>query len=112
MTYPVHFRKKVLSYLEEGNIFRKTADKYDLSTATIRKWQKALKPKTSRNKQPVKIDNDALRQDIELYPDAYQRERAIRLNCSAQGISHALKRLGITQKKDIKASKSKSIPQN
>ncbi|MGP5554085.1 IS630 transposase-related protein, partial [Psychrobacter celer] len=33
-------------------------------------------------------------------------ERARRLNCSKTGIHHALKRLGISQKKDIRASKS------
>ncbi|MGP9601094.1 IS630 transposase-related protein, partial [Psychrobacter sp. AOP42-A1-21] len=31
-----------------------------------------------------------------------------RLNCSKTGIYHALKRLGISQKKDLRASKSLS----
>ncbi|MGP9715888.1 IS630 transposase-related protein, partial [Psychrobacter sp. AOP22-C1-22] len=41
-------------------------------------------------------------------PDDYQYERARRLNCSKTGIYHALKRLGISQKKDFGTSKSVS----
>lgn len=105
MTYPVHFREKVLARLADQGI-RQTARKYDLSTSTIRDWQKRLEPKTTRQSKSRTIDDNALRQDVELYPDDYQRERAHRLNCSTRGIGQALKRLGITQKKDLKSSKS------
>ena len=46
--------------------------------------------------------------DVQEHPDDYQYERARRLNCSKTGIYHALKRLGISQKKDLRASKSVS----
>ena len=39
---------------------------------------------------------EALKQDIETYPDAYQFERAKRLGVSSGGIFHALKRLKVT----------------
>ena len=46
--------------------------------------------------------------DVKEHPDDYQYERARRLNCSKTGIYHALKRLGISQKKDLGTSKSLS----
>ena len=55
-----------------------------------------------------KVDMDALKKDIELYPDGYQHERAKRLGCTRGGIYHALKRLGVIYKKNTEASKSRS----
>ncbi|NUF65501.1 hypothetical protein HUN33_19305, partial [Acinetobacter bereziniae] len=40
-----------------------------------------------------KINDDALREDVEKYPDAYQYERAARFNCGVSSIGAALKRL-------------------
>ena len=40
------------------------------------------------------------------HPDDYLYERAQRFGCSKSGIEAALKRLGISQKKDLGASKS------
>ncbi|WP_227686341.1 IS630 transposase-related protein, partial [Psychrobacter immobilis] len=44
--------------------------------------------------------------DVEQHPDDYLYERARRFNCSKTGMHNALKRLGISQKKDLRASKS------
>ncbi len=49
-----------------------------------------------------------LKQDIVDYPDAYQYERAERLGVSQIGIWHALKRLGVTYKKNTQASQGGS----
>jgi transposase len=106
MTYSVHFRKKVLAKLEAGTSMREAATQYELSTATIQSWKRKLEPKAVRDTKPRVIHDDALRLDVELHPDSYQRERADRLNCSTRGIGKALKRIGITQKKDFKSSKS------
>jgi hypothetical protein len=48
-----------------------------------------------------KVDMDALKKDIELYPDGYQHERAKRLGCTRGGIYHALKRLRVSYKKNV-----------
>ena len=56
----------------------------------------------------VKVGIEALLKDVQTHPDSYHYERARRLGCSASGVCVALKRLGITQKKDFKASKSLS----
>ncbi len=73
---------------------------------TIHSWQQNLAPKTTRNKSPPKILDDALIEDVKRYPDDYNYERARRLNCIKTGILNALKRLGISQKKDSRTSKS------
>jgi len=99
MTYPVHFRKKVLAKLESGMSFRDIADKYDLSPTTIQKWKKKLEPKPDCVRQAFKINDQALRNDIEKYPYDTQRQRAERFNCSVAGISKAMKRLGLRTRK-------------
>ena len=108
MTYSIDFRKQVLRSIKDGMTIRKAAIFYQLSTSTIHSWQQDLVPKTARNKAPTKIPNEALLKDVEQYPDDYMYERAQRLGCSKSGIESALKRLGISQKKDLKASKSLS----
>ena len=108
MTYSIDYRKQVLSSITDDMIIREAALFYGLSTSTIHSWQKSLAPKTTRNKAPTKIPDDALIEDVKRYPDDYSYERARRLNCSKTSIFNALKRLGISQKKDLRASKSVS----
>ena len=49
---------------------------------------------------------EALKRDVEGYPDAYQFERAKRLGVSRQGIWYALKRLGVSYKKTLRHPKA------
>ena len=81
---------------------------YGLSTSTIHSLQQKLAPKTKRNKPATKIPDEVLIEDVKIYPDDYNYERAHRLNYSKMGIFNAIKRLGISQKKDIGTSKSLS----
>jgi transposase len=67
-----------------------------------------LEPKTTRHKPTSKIDMQALKEDINRYPDACHDERAKRFNVSKQGIGKALKRLGISYKKNANASEEPS----
>ncbi|MEC5211360.1 transposase [Psychrobacter sp. PL15] len=108
MTYSIDYRKQVLSSIADGMTIREAALFYGLSTSTIHSWQQNLAPKTKRNKAPTKIPDDALIEDVKRHPDDYNYERAHRLNCSNTGIFNALKRLGISQKKDLGTSKSVS----
>lgn len=106
MTYSVQFRKKVLKLQSEGESFIKLSKRFQISTTTISRWKKQLTPKQNRNKKPIKIDNDVLKQDIQDYPDSYSYERARRLGVSASGIKHAKKRIGVTYKKNATSSQS------
>ena len=108
MTYSIDYRKQVLSSIAEGMTIREASIFYGLSNSTIHSWQQNLSPKITRNKAPTKIPDDALIGDVRRFPDDYNYERARRLNCSKTGIFNALKRLGISQKKDLRTPKSVS----
>ena len=98
MTYTIVLRKKVLRALEQVMSVRTAAKLYDISPTTIINWKIDISIKPII-RAPRKISNDALKQDITDYPDAYYYERAARLGCSKSGIEAAMKRLGYTRKK-------------
>jgi transposase-like protein len=103
MAYSVDFRRKVLDIKErDGLSIEKAAVRFGIGQAGIFRWTKRL----ARNKPSVKIDRECLLRDVEKYPDAYQHERADRPGCSQRGISDALKRFGISRKKNVSASGS------
>ena len=105
MAYSLDYRQLILSKLESGASYRALARDYNLSKTTIQKWKKDINRKL-RISKPLKIDNDKLREDVAMYPDDYQHERALRFNCSQRAIGIALKRIGITQKKDLNSPPS------
>lgn len=105
MTYPLHIRKKILAELEYST-YRAVAERYNISTTALQNWKKQPVPKTNKNYPPRKIDNQALIQDVEQYPDDYQWQRAARFGCGQSAIFHALKRLNITLKKTLEHPKA------
>jgi transposase len=107
MSYDIKIRRHVLQIrASEGLSFSKVALRFGVAKQTVYNWSKRLEEKKKRYKPPIKIDMDVLKKDIELYPDSYQYERAERLGVTPMGIWHALKRLGVTYKKNPKASQS------
>ena len=109
MTYSVHFRKKILNIKEkEGLTFVEVAARFGLSKTTVFKWSKRLEPQKTRNKPATKIDMEALKRDIESFPDSYYYERAARLGAKPSGIGDAMRRLGVTYKKNSKSPKGGS----
>lgn len=106
MTYSADFRAQVIkSVKQQGMSIRQASAFYGISKATLQNWLKEPSIKLTRNKPPSKIPNEALLKDVEQHPDDYMYERAQRFGCSKSGIEAALKRLGIIQKKDPRASK-------
>lgn len=107
MTYSLDFRRKALDIKNKENLsFEELATRFGVGKSTLVRWCRNLEPQKNRNKPATKIDMEALKQDVELYPDAYQYERAARLGVSKSGIGHALKRLKISNKKNTIAPKS------
>ena len=107
MTYSLDFRKKVLEIKERDKLsFEAVALRFGVGKNTIFCWTKQLEPCTSRNKPSTKINMDALARDVELYPDAYQFERAERLGVSKSCIQASLKRLKHSRKKNAEPSES------
>lgn len=100
MAYSLDYRKLILAKLEAGATYRALRKEYNISTKTILSWKKDINRKL-KPAAPTKIDNDKLRKDVAMYPDDYQHERAVRFNCTPRAIGYALKRLNISQKKDL-----------
>lgn len=67
---------------------------------TLFRWKKRIEPKTKRNKPATKINMEALKKDIKDHPDMYQYERAEKFGVTQGAIWFALKRLGISYKKN------------
>ena len=108
MCYSLDFRKKALSVRSRENLtIKETAARFDVGVSSINRWLKKIEPITKRTKAATKIDMDALAKDVATYSDSYLRERAARFNVSTYGISLALKRLGISYKKNSGASQSR-----
>lgn len=108
MTYSLDFRCHVLKVKEaEGLSYEETSTRFKIGKASLVRWNKVLEPKKNRNKPPTKIDMKALEADILNYPDGYQYERALRLGVSKGCIYWALKRLGVTYKKNTASSQSR-----
>ena len=104
MTYPLQFRQKVLEVrLQEGLMIAAVASRFGVGVASVVRWLKEPAPKTTRDKPATKIDMNALAQDVRNYPDAYHYERAARLGVSRSGVCDAMKRIGVTIKKNTEA---------
>lgn len=105
MTYSTDFRREVPEIKErDGLSFEQAAARFGIGKSSLQRWTERLEPCINRNKPATKIDMDLLAQDVALYPDAYQYERAERFGCSQRGIGEALKRLSISRKKNSFAS--------
>ncbi len=108
MAYSVDFRKKVLSIRTKEKLsVEATAKRFHIGEASIFRWLKKVDPCRKRNKPATKIKKETLKKDVENYPDAYNYERAKRLKVSTSGIFWALKRLGVTYKKNVEASQGR-----
>lgn len=109
MTYSLDFRRKVLAVRDKEKLsLAKVSKRFCIGLNTVMRWSKTIEAKTTRKKPAIKIDMEALKRDLEAYPDAYQYERAIRLNVSKAAIWYALRRLKVTCKKKPSTSQSGS----
>ena len=107
MTYCLDFRERVMDYkAKEGLTFKQTSHHFGVGIRTLFRWNKALSPCRHRQKPATKIDMDALKAYIQVWPDDYQWERAKRLGVSQSCIHYALKRLGVSYKKNAQTSQS------
>ena len=72
---------------------RATARRFGISRNTMYKWGKKIEPKGWRKQRVSKIDMKKLEEDVINNPDAYQYERAKRLEVSQAAVHFGLKRL-------------------
>ena len=105
MTYSLDFRKKVLSIRSKEKLsFAQVAKRFGISVNSVFLWSKRLEPRLTKSRPAIKIDREILMEDIKKHPDAFNYERAHRLNVSTSGIRCAMKRLRISYKKNTQSS--------
>jgi len=104
MSYAIKFRERALAYHSGGHSWRMTMKTFGISSSTLSNWlKKSLSGSLSDipvKRQKRKISDEKLRKYVSDNPDAYQSEMAECFGCSQQSICTALKRAGITRKKD------------
>lgn len=106
MIYSMDFRRKAMKIKEEEGLSqRQLAKRLRLSKETVERWTKSIERKI-QIRRASKIDMKALAEDVKKYPDAYQKERAIRFGVTQQAIAKALERLGVRRKKNSITPKS------
>lgn len=113
MSYATIFRKRTIEYRQAGHTLEETSKVFKVSIGTIRRWENQLKERGDLEKKPLnrphkKIDPENLKAYVSQRPDAYQKEMAEVFGCSTTAIQKALKRLGITRKKEQCATASKT----
>jgi len=106
MAYSEDFRKKVLEVMHsEALTILATAKRFKIDWKTVKSWMQSIKRKPHSNRFR-KLSLEALKKDVEDYPDAYQHERAKRLGVKQNTICDGLKKLKISYKKKPYSSES------
>ena len=106
--YSLDYRKRVLGVKEEEDLtYAETSKRFRVSMRTLFNWEKRLEPKKKWERKSRKIDLERLERDVKEHPDKYQYERAKEFGVSAWGIGKALRKLGISYKKNSPSSKSR-----
>ena len=102
MTYSLDLRERVVRYVNNGGTKASASRKFEVSIWCVNDWcnRENLAPK-KHGRRKRKLNRDALREDIRLYPDKLLRERADTFNVCISTIVYALSQMNITHKKNI-----------
>jgi len=100
MTYSLDLRKRVIAFVEGSGSKAEASRQFSVSRKTVYNWLSCddLTPKRHGPRRR-KLDRDALKRDVELYPDSLLRERAVRFGVYPNAIWCALRKLDIRHKK-------------
>ena len=105
MGYEAKFREKVLEHIDKGHSVNAAHKLFGVGTTTIKEWKRLRRETGSLEKRPLlrearKICPERLAAYIAEKPDSYQYEIAESFGCTQAAVCIALKRLGITRKKN------------
>ncbi len=107
MAYDKKFRERAIAFKEGGATFVQLKAVFGIDRKTFFAWVKLrdeagdVAPHRSPQVRKRKIDKEKLKLAIKEKPDAYLEELAKPFNCSIQAVFYALKKMGITLKKDV-----------
>jgi putative transposase len=104
MSYSIDLRKRVLAYVLSGGSKTEAAALFGIRRNQIYVWLRRgdkvyslLKPGPKR---PRKVDLDSVKSAIDLRPDCQIKELSRQFGVQESSISRALKRLGMSRKKN------------
>jgi len=105
MAYEKKFREKVMNYIEKGHSVKEAQGVYEIGSTTIKGWKRLLREtgkldKRPLDRKPTKLCPVRMRAYISEKPDSYLREIAREFNCTPTAVYYALRRMGITRKKN------------
>ncbi|MBF0776751.1 transposase [Streptococcus azizii] len=112
MTYSIDFRKRVLSFVQEGHTRTEASKLFGINPSTLRRWEQKVKTEghlqdKPRQRSPRKLPKDQLLAYVEQHPDAYLREIAEHFSCAINAVWKALRKYNITLKKDDTLSRTR-----
>ena len=104
MSYDKKFRERVLAHVESGKKQEEVREIFGIGVNTITDWKKLREETGELENRPLKrggkkIDMAKLRADVEKYPEDFNRQRAVRFECTGEAIRQAMKKGKITRKK-------------
>ena len=100
MAYGIDYRRRVISFVQEGGSKLEAARLFKVHPDTIYEWLKRgedLSPRPSMTRKR-KLDTAALRRDVKERPDALLKERAAKYGVHESSMSRALRKLKIVKK--------------
>ena len=106
--YPVAFRRRAVELVGQGKRITYVASLLGIGRITLQRWLKMKElapPKMGPKTNFYKLCPEKLAKHVEMYPDAYQHERAKDLGVSASAVWYGLRRLGIKKKPVVRREK-------
>jgi len=105
--YTIELRTKALSYLDSGKSRKEVCEAFGISLKTLFNWIKLRKSTGNLEMQSRsairshrKLHEDDLKGYIEKHPDHYLTEIAAAFDVKSSSVFMALKKFGITRKKN------------
>jgi len=112
MSHSIDLRKRVVDYVEGGGSKAEAARRFSVSLWCVNDWMTRkgnLKPRRPGPKSGHKLDWEALREAVAARPDAMLKEHAARFGTGTTTIWHALRRMGLSRKKNRSLQTEKEV---
>lgn len=111
--YSTDLRERVVSYIDGGHSKAEASRVFQVSRPALYDWLQlreqtgSLQMRRTGKKTPHKIGDQHLAECVANHPDAYLSELGETLQVSASGVWRALKRTGLSRKKNHALSGTK-----